>query len=301
MQITEFQNRLKELTDIDIFYNEPMKNHTTFKIGGPADIFIAVKSRLCLKKVVLLCKQYAVPYTIVGAGSNLLVSDKGIRGVVIKYVSKATETDGSIIYADSGITLSALSKFALSNSLTGLEFAGGIPGLLGGAVYMNAGAYGGEMKDVILESEYLDTDGEIKTFTKEEHDFGYRHSIYTGTDKFILGAKLKLNHGDKEEILKTMNELLKRRNDKQPLNFPSAGSVFKRPEGYFAGKLIEDSNLKGYSVGGAKVSEKHAGFIINTGDATASDVRKLVEHIRETVLKNFNVELVCEIKMIGEF
>ena len=300
MQITEFQNKLKKLTDIDIFYNEPMKNHTTFKIGGPADIFITVKSKPCLKEVVLLCKQYGMTYTIIGAGSNLLVSDKGIRGVVIKYVSKTVIADGDMICADSGITLSALSKFALSNSLTGLEFAGGIPGLLGGAVYMNAGAYGGEMKDVILESEYLDTDGEIKTITKEEHNFGYRHSIYTGTDKFILGAKLKLNHGDKEEILKTMNELLKRRNDKQPLNFPSAGSVFKRPLGYFAGKLIEDSNLKGYSIGGAQVSEKHAGFIINTGNATASDVCNLVEYIRETVLKNFNVELVCEIKMIGE-
>lgn len=301
MQISEFQNKLKKLTDIEIFYNEPMKNHTTFKIGGPADIFITVKSTPCLKEVVLLCKQYGIPYTIVGAGSNLLVSDMGIRGVVIKYVSKKIEVDSNIIYADSGITLSALSKFALSHSLTGIEFAGGIPGLLGGAVYMNAGAYGGEMKDVILESEYLDASGEIKTVANEEHHFDYRHSIYTGTDKFILSAKLKLTHGDKEQISETMNELLKRRNDKQPLNFPSAGSVFKRPEGFFAGKLIEDSNLKGYSIGGAKVSEKHAGFIVNTGNATASDVRKLVEHIRETVLKNFNVELVCEIKMIGEF
>ncbi len=301
MQTLDFDKKLKSIYDAEVYYSEPMKNHTTFKIGGPADIFILAKSVSCLKEVILLCKDYGIPYQIIGAGSNLLVSDKGIRGVVIKYVSKSVEANDDIISADSGISLSALAKFAAGNSLSGLEFAGGIPGLLGGAVYMNAGAYGGEMKDIILESQYLDSDGEIKTILKEEHNFGYRHSIYTETDKFIVSAKLRLLHGEKETILQTMNELLKRRNDKQPLNFPSAGSVFKRPQGYFAGKLIEDSSLKGYSIGGAAVSEKHAGFIINKGDATAADVLALINHIQETVLKNFNVELVCEIKMIGEF
>lgn len=298
---SEFNEKITSVADAEIYFNEPMKNHTTFKIGGPADVFAVAKTVFALQDIILLCRENDVPYHMVGAGSNLLVSDKGIRGVVIKYNSKSALCSGDIIDASAGISLSALAKFAYTNSLTGLEFAGGIPGLLSGAVYMNAGAYGGEMKDIIIETEYMDADGNMGKIVGKDHKFGYRHSVYCDGDKIILSAKMKLGHGDKNEIGAKMNDLLKRRNDKQPLTYPSAGSTFKRPEGYFAGKLIEDSGLKGFSVGGAQVSEKHAGFVINTGNATACDVLNLVEHIKNTVMKNFGVELQCEIKTMGEF
>jgi len=293
--------RLSEIESADVYFDEPMKNHTTFKIGGPADAFIVAKSYIALKETLAICHENDIPFHVIGAGSNLLVSDKGIRGVVIKYSSNAALCSGDIIKADAGISLASLAKFALSNSLSGLEFASGIPGLLGGAVYMNAGAYGGEMKDVVIETQYMDTNGNLSYFKGDEHQFGYRHSAYSTDDKFVLYAKLKLNYAEKNDIATKMNELLKRRNDKQPLNFPSAGSTFKRPEGYFAAKLIEDAGLKGYAIGGAMVSEKHSGFVINTGSATAEDVLNLVDHIKNTVLSKFNVELHCEIKMIGEF
>jgi len=301
LQNKDFLKLLSETNDTDIFFDEPMKDHTTFKIGGNADVFAKAKSIDSFRTILLLCKKYNIPFYIIGAGSNLLVSDKGIRGVVIKYSSNQATCKGNIITAQSGISLAALSKFALSNSLSGLEFAAGIPGLLGGAVYMNAGAYGGEMKDVVLETEYVDADGNTGTLKGDEHQFSYRHSIYTDEDKYITLAKISLVPADKTQISDRMAELSKKRSEKQPLTYPSAGSTFKRPEGYFAAKLIEDAGLKGYSVGGAMVSEKHSGFVINTGDATASDVLGLVEHIKNTVMSKFNVELNCEIKMIGEF
>ena len=301
MQNSEFNQKLTSVTDAEIYFNEPMSNHTTFKIGGPAEVFVVAKTVFALKDIILLCRENNVPYYMIGAGSNLLVSDKGVSGVVIKYSSKSALCSDNTINASAGISLSALAKFAYANSLSGLEFAGGIPGLLGGAVYMNAGAYGGEMKDVVVETEYMDADGNIGKILGTDHNFGYRHSVYSSNDKIILSANIKLCHGNKKEIGAVMNDLLKRRNDKQPLNFPSAGSVFKRPEGYFAGKLIQDAGLKGFSVGGAQVSEKHAGFIINRGNATAEDVLNLVDHIKNTVMTKFNVELKCEIKTMGEF
>lgn len=301
MQNTELSKKLFEIDAADIYFNEPMKNHTTFKIGGPADAFLVAKNHLALKETISLCKKNDVPFYVIGAGSNLLVADKGIRGVVIKYGANSVICNDNIIKADAGISLASLSKFALSNSLSGLEFASGIPGLLGGAVYMNAGAYDGEMKDVVIETQYMDKDGNLSVYKGEEHEFGYRHSVYSSDDKFVLSAKLKLIPSDKKQISAKMSELMKRRNEKQPLTYPSAGSTFKRPEGYFAAKLIDDAGLKGYSVGGAKVSEKHSGFVINTGDATAKDVLSLVDHIKNTVLSKFGVDLNCEIKMIGEF
>ena len=301
MQNTELSKKLLEIDAADVYFNEPMKNHTTFRIGGPADAFMVAKNYLALKEAIALCKENDMPFHVIGAGSNLLVADKGIRGVVIKYSANSALCSGDIIKADAGISLASLSKFALSNSLSGLEFASGIPGLLGGAVYMNAGAYDGEMKDVVIETQYMDTNGNLAIYKGDEHEFGYRHSIYSSDDKFVLYAKLKLTPADKKDISAKMNDLMKRRNEKQPLTYPSAGSTFKRPTGYFAAKLIDDAGLKGYSVGGAKVSEKHSGFVINTGDATAEDVLSLVDHIKNTVLSKFNVELNCEIKMIGEF
>lgn len=301
MQDTELAKKLSEIDDSDIYFNEPMKNHTTFKIGGPADVFMVAKNYTALKNAITLCNKNEMPFHVIGAGSNLLVADKGVRGVVIKYSSNSALCSGNIITAYAGISLAALSKFALSNSLSGLEFASGIPGLLGGAVYMNAGAYGGEMKDIVTETQYLDKNGELHVMTGDQHLFGYRHSAYSSGDKFIVLAKLNLSFCDKKQISAAMSELLKKRNEKQPLNYPSAGSTFKRPEGYFAAKLIDDAGLKGFTVGGARVSEKHSGFVINTGGATASDVLSLVDHIKNTVLSKFNVELNCEIKMIGEF
>ncbi len=301
MHNTDFSKILSETLDAEIYFNEPMKNHTTFKIGGNADAFALAKSIDALREILLLCKERNVPFYVIGAGSNLLVGDKGIRGVVIKYVSNDVSCEGNIITADAGISLAALAKFALSNSLSGLEFAAGIPGLLGGAVYMNAGAYGGEMKDVVFETEYVDSDGNIGFFKDDEHKFCYRHSIYVDSDKYVTQAKIRLLPSEKEQISSLMHELSAKRNEKQPLSYPSAGSTFKRPEGHFAAKLIEDAGLKGYAIGGAMVSEKHSGFVINTGDATAADVLKLTEHIKSVVMTKFNVELNCEIKMIGEF
>ena len=301
MQYAELYKDFSQISDLEVYFNEPMKNHTTFKIGGPADVFMVVKTSSALKEILKICRENGVPFHIIGAGSNLLVGDKGVRGVVLKYCASSVSCNENIITADAGVSLASLSKFALSEALSGLEFASGIPGFLGGAVFMNAGAYGGEMKDVVIESDYIDYDGNTGTFINDEHQFGYRHSVYSSNDKIILSAKLKLSRGDKEEISKLMNELKNKRNEKQPLTYPSAGSTFKRPEGYFAAKLIEDAGLKGFSFGGAQVSEKHSGFVINTGDAKASDVIKLIEHIKNIVLSKFNVELNCEIKMIGEF
>ena len=301
MQKTEFSRLLTKTKDADIYFNEPMKNHTTFKIGGNADVFIIAKSEDSLLSILLLCKEYNIPFYVIGAGSNLLVGDKGIRGAVIKYSSNQAVCNGNVITAEAGISLAALSKFALSNSLSGLEFASGIPGFLGGAIYMNAGAYGSEMKDIVFETEYVDSDGNTGVLKDDEHQFSYRHSIYTNSNKYVTLAKIRLVPADKAQISARMAELSKKRSEKQPLTYPSAGSTFKRPEGHFAAKLIEDAGLKGYTIGGAMVSEKHSGFVINTGDATASDVLKLTEHIKNTVMTKFNVELNCEIKMIGEF
>ncbi|HEX3027751.1 MAG TPA: UDP-N-acetylmuramate dehydrogenase, partial [Clostridia bacterium] len=234
--------------------------------------------------------------------SNLIVRDKGIRGIVIKICGNLAgfSVRDDIIEAETGILLSRLSNVAAENSLRGLEFASGIPGTLGGAVVMNAGAYIGEMKDVVFETDYIDTEGEIRTVKDEQHKFGYRTSFIQKTGGIVLKSKVKLKFGDKTAIKSLMDDLNQRRKDKQPLEYPSAGSVFKRPEGFYAGKLIEDCGLKGFMLGGAEVSLKHCGFIINTNNATASDVINLIRHIQETVKSKFGIELQTEVKIVGE-
>ncbi len=298
-----FKKEIFSMQHSGIREEEPMRAHTSFHIGGPAELFIEPESKEILASLVRLCRQEDVPFYVIGAGSNLLVGDRGVRGVVVKMGAGLDflECDGTNIMSGSGVQLSKLANFAAKNSLSGLEFAGGIPGTVGGAIFMNAGAYGGEMKDVVVQTEYLDDNGEIRKMVGEAHEFAYRDSIFTGGGKYILSTQVSLVPKAEEEIRVVMKELAQKRREKQPLDYPSAGSTFKRPEGYFAAKLIEDAGLKGLTVGGAQVSEKHAGFVINKGDATAADVCALVEAIKEKVFTAFGVQLCTEIKMLGEF
>ncbi|MGE5630456.1 MAG: UDP-N-acetylmuramate dehydrogenase [Caulobacteraceae bacterium] len=292
-----------ELDIENIKYNEPMKNHTSFKVGGPADILIEPDN---VEELVLAIKKLRkgnIPYYIIGNGTNLLVSDKGIRGAVVKIGEKFGRIDisGDRIISESGVLLSTLSKIAAKNSLTGMEFASGIPGALGGAATMNAGAYGGEMKDIVEWVEVLDRNLKLKRLTNGEMNFGYRKSVVEPNKYIVVRACIKLEKGNPDEIYGIMAELTERRKNKQPLHLPSAGSTFKRPEGYFAGKLIEDAGLKGYSVGGAQVSTLHSGFVVNNGDATAQDVYQLIRNVQKTVLEKFGVKLETEVKILGEF
>lgn len=282
-----------------ILCDEPMKKHTSFKIGGNADFMVLPENMKQIKDIVSTLKENSVLYTVIGNGSNLLVDDNGIRGVVIKIAKNFSNVvvSGETIIARSGVLLSRLANVALDNSLTGFEFAAGIPGTLGGAVVMNAGAYGGEMKDVIAETTYMDADGEIKTIRGEQHCFGYRKSVFC-KDDIILESTLILKKGDKDAIGSKMSELNAQRREKQPLEFPSAGSAFKRPDGYFAGKLIQDAGLKGYQIGGAMVSPKHSGFIVSDGTATCADVLALIEHVQNEVYKQFEVKLEPEVRYI---
>lgn len=297
-----YKSQLEEM-GCDVKVDEPMKNHTSFKIGGAADVFVTVRDNAELSAVVALANQKKIPLFVLGNGSNLLVSDKGIRGIVLKLGGRFSNigfnSDGTI-HCGTGALLSKLCAFALEHSLTGLEFAWGIPGSCGGAAFMNAGAYGGEMKDAVVSCEHMNMQGECGTFAYDELDFGYRHSVYSRGEYIITGINLRLEKGDKVEIQSKMDDLMKRRKDKQPLEFPSAGSVFKRPEGYFAGSLIEQCGLKGASIGGAAVSTKHAGFIINTGNATCEDVLSLISEIQSKVKSETGVELVCEVRKKGE-
>lgn len=281
--------------------DEPMSKHTTFRIGGPADYFVYPKTNEEVQALVKFCREEEIPYFILGNGSNLLVSDEGYRGMIIQVYRNMNQIEvrGERIYAQSGALLSLIAKKALDASLTGFEFAGGIPGTLGGAVMMNAGAYGGEMKDVLEEVTVLTKEGEILNIPAEKMEMGYRTSIVKTAGYLVLGAVLKLNPGDEQEIRNRMRELTELRTTKQPLEFPSAGSTFKRPEGYFAGKLIMDAGLRGYRVGGAQVSEKHCGFVINTGDATAADVIQLMEDVKRIVKEKFGVTLEPEVKFLG--
>lgn len=284
--------------------DEPMSRHTTFRIGGRADLLVEPTTVEQAETVIELLKQRKLPYVVIGNGSNLLVGDQGIRGVVVKFGNEfsACEVQGSVLIAQSGIKLSRLAKVALDNSLTGLEFAAGIPGTLGGAIFMNAGAYGGEMEQVVTEVTFLDEEGVQKTVTGKECGFGYRTSIFTRMpDCVILGCKIALKAGDAAAIKAVMEDLAERRASKQPLNYPSAGSTFKRPEGHFAGKLIQDAGLMGFRVGGASVSVKHAGFVVNDQGATALEVRELIHQVQAKVEEQFGVLLEPEIKFIGEF
>lgn len=283
--------------------DERMDRHTTFRIGGPADFFVVPKTPEMLAEVVNFCRKEQVPFYILGNGSNLLVGDKGYRGVIIQIFKNMNKISiaGEEIHAQAGAMLSVIAKQALANSLAGFEFASGIPGTLGGAVMMNAGAYGGEMKDIVKEVTVLTTEGEIVTIPGSEMEFGYRTSVVEKKAYIVLSAVLKLTQGMKEEIQKRMEELKGQRTSKQPLDLPSAGSTFKRPEGYFAGKLIMDAGLRGFTVGGAQVSEKHCGFVVNRGCATAADVRELMKQVNEKVQSQFGVALEPEVKMLGEF
>ena len=286
-----------------VFTDEPMKQHTTFKIGGPADYFLVPESGEEAGEIIKICKQTDIPYFILGNGSNLLVGDGGYRGAVIQIYRNmsAVTTEGTIITAQAGALLSSVAAAAKNASLTGFEFAGGIPGTVGGAAVMNAGAYGGEMKDVLVEVTAMDADGNIFTIPAEKLELGYRTSIIKKAGYIVLEAKIRLKEGDQEAIRERMKELTIQRTTKQPLEFPSAGSTFKRPEGYFAGKLVMDSGLRGYQVGGARVSEKHCGFVINAGGATAKDVRTLMENVRDIVYEKYGVTLEPEVKFLGEF
>lgn len=280
-----------------------MKKHTTFRVGGNADYFIVPKTIEEVKNVVALCKETDMPYYILGNGSNLLVSDKGYRGVIIQIYKEMNEIciEGDQIKVQAGALLSKIGSAALEAGLTGFEFASGIPGTIGGAVVMNAGAYGGEMKDVLEEVTALTPEGEVIVLRKEELELGYRTSIIAKKDYIVLEAKLKLEKGEKDAIKGRMDELKLQRTTKQPLEYPSAGSTFKRPEGYFAGKLIQDAGLRGFQVGGAQVSEKHCGFVINKDHATAADVWELMCQVRAIVKEKFGVELEPEVKRLGEF
>lgn len=289
-----------ESENIEYRQNEPMRAHTTFKIGGEADIFIIPASPAALIYAVKKCGELEIPYFILGNGSNLLVSDGGIEGAVISLSGiNGISSDGEKITCGAGAMLSSVCLKALSLSLTGLEFAYGIPGTAGGALYMNAGAYGGQMADVIESAECLTASGEIKTLKKEDMRLGYRSSVFKKGGLIIISLTLALKKGDKAEIKAEMDDLLNRRKQKQPLEYPSAGSTFKRPEGYFAGALIEKNGLKGLTVGGAQVSEKHAGFVINRGGATAADVKALIGKIQKKVFENDGVMLEPEVIFKG--
>jgi len=286
----------------NIFIDEPMKKHTSFKLGGPADILVTPHSKEQLVLVLGYCNKNSIPFYVIGNGTNLLVRDKGIRGVVIKIFNNYNEikVEGNVICAEAGALLSRIANTAYDNSLTGFEFAHGIPGTLGGAVTMNAGAYGGEMKDVVYMTEFVNKDGKIVTIKNDEHKFSYRDSSIQRSQGVVLKSWIKLEKGNKQDIKARMEELMKKRKDKQPIEMPSAGSVFKRPEGHFAGKLIEDCGLRGFNIGGAQVSPKHCGFIVNTGTATTQDVLNLVNTIQKNVKDKFNVDMHTEVRIIGE-
>ena len=299
-----FYNRMMDIIDEKrIYTDEPMKKHTTFRVGGNADFFVIPKTVEEVKQTIMLCVEQDMPYYILGNGSNLLVGDKGYRGVVIQIYKEMNNifVDGQKIKVQAGALLSKIGSVALEAGLTGFEFAAGIPGTMGGAVVMNAGAYGGEMKDVLEEVTVLTKEGEVLILSKEQLDMGYRTSVVAKKDYIVLKATIALELGDRDAIKARMDELKVQRTTKQPLEFPSAGSTFKRPEAYFAGKLIQDAGLRGFQVGGAQVSEKHCGFVINKGDATAADIVELMKQVSERVKEKFGVELEPEVKRLGEF
>ena len=298
-----YQKLIKIIDEERVLRDEPMKAHTTFRVGGPADYFVCPNCNAEVKELIALCQAEAVPYYILGNGSNLLVGDKGYRGVVIQIYREMNDiqVQGEHIYVEAGALLSRIGSIALEAELTGFEFAAGIPGTMGGAVVMNAGAYGGEMKDVLESVVVLTPEGEVLELKNEELELGYRTSIIAKKDYVVLSAMIKLNYGNKEAIREKMNELKVQRTTKQPLEYPSAGSTFKRPEGYFAGKLIQDAGLRGFQVGGAQVSEKHCGFVINKDGATAADIVELMNQVSKIVKEQFGVELEPEVKRVGEF
>lgn len=293
----------KFIPEEDTYINEPMSKHTTFRIGGNADIFVKLKCTEQIKEIILLAKEINEPLKIIGNGSNTLVKDNGIRGIVAKICTDSYEfIDDDIIRVDAGMLNSKIAQLLLNKELTGFEFAAGIPGTIGGAIKMNAGAYGGQISDLVVSTRYIDLKDEqltIKQIMKEEHKFSYRNSIFSN-NMIILDTILKLNKGNKEKIREQMDKNKKSRQEKQPIDKPSAGSIFKRGSDFVTAQLIDECGLKGYTIGGAQISEKHAGFIVNLGNATAKDVIQLVEIVKEQVLEKFNKKIELEIEVIGE-
>ena len=289
------------LPELKLMTDEPMRDHTTFRVGGPADVFVCPDSEE-LPVVLRLAKEHQIPVTVIGNGSNLLVSDGGIRGLVIEIGNRMDEiaVEGTRIRAGAGALLSKVAQLAAGASLGGMEFAAGIPGSIGGAVVMNAGAYGGEIKDIIVNATVLDADGNVQKLPKEALDLSYRHSCIMDQNYYVVEAEFELYSKPEEEIRSVMAELREKRMEKQPLEYPSAGSTFKRPEGYFAGKLIQDAGLRGYRVGDAQVSEKHCGFVINRGNATATEILQLIHDVQEKVQEKFGVTLETEVRILGE-
>lgn len=286
-----------------LLFHEPMNRHTTFRVGGEAECMAVVETKEELSQLVSYLGRIEQDYFVLGNGSNLLVGDKGYRGIIVKMGPRlsAVRAEGDHIAAGAGALLSRVASVARDAALCGLEFAAGIPGSIGGAIVMNAGAYGGEMKQIVQMVRVMDKEGEILTLDNDTMEFGYRTSIIRDRPFIVLGVVLKLTPGNKEEIAARMEELMKQRGSKQPLEYPSAGSTFKRPEGYYAGKLIMDAGLRGYRIGGAQVSEKHCGFVINAGGASAADIREVIEEVQERVRDRFHVRLEPEVIFLGDF
>ena len=287
------------MEEIKILEQEPMQKHTTFRVGGAAKYFAMPKNTEEIQTLIAYCREQKLSYYVLGNGSNVLFTDDGYDGMIIQIGSAMStiQVAGNSMYVQAGAILAKTAKLAYEEGLTGMEFAAGIPGSVGGAVVMNAGAYGGEMKDIVAYVDVLSTDGELRRYTGDEMGFGYRHSIIDA-DKIVVGVGLTLNKGDKTAILDRMNELAEARRSKQPLEYPSAGSTFKRPEGYFAAKLIDDSGLRGYRVGGAMVSDKHCGFVVNVDHASSADVLAVMKHVEEVVKEKYNVTLEPEVRVI---
>ena len=291
-----------EQEKIAVKQNESMKNHTSFKIGGECDYFVMPESFNQLKSVIDKLNELEIPYFLLGKGSNLLVSDSGIKGAVISMMGLCDiEVNGDELTAGAGVSIANLCTTALSNSLSGMEFAYGIPGSVGGGLYMNCGAYGGQFSDTVVKAEYLTNDGEINTIEADDMCLGYRTSIFKQNNGIVLSATFKFKKDNAADIKARMDDYMERRITKQPLEYPSAGSVFKRPEGHFAGALIEQAGLKGYTIGGAQVSEKHSGFVINIGEATANDIKALMGYVQAVVYENYQVMLEPEVRIIGDW
>jgi len=302
--LDKYKNVISALEPHKIRFNEAMKNHTTFKIGGPADLLVLPESIDDLQNIINICKKDNLNYIVIGMGSNILVSDAGYRGVVIKLARqlKKYQINSETIESEAGIRLAELAKQAAASALSGLEFAEGIPGSLGGGIFMNAGAYGAEMQDVISEVKAINPeDGSVHIFNKKALDFGYRRSVFQKNGFIIYSAKLVLKKRNPDEIYALMKTYSSLRREKQPLEYPSAGSTFKRPEGHYVGPMIEALGLKGFAIGDAQVSEKHAGFIINRGNATAQDVISLIKYIQQKVYEKYEVKLEPELRFVGQF